>query len=572
MLLRRGGCPSVSQLQHQIRLVLDVLDPVPIGFVDFGHPVLGLHGRLPESNVPGDQAATSFVARDIEVPNFGEQFADRRPRLLAVEQIVTFGDDESGYRSNWDASRNRLFDPAVEGRGVDDVFPGPDTFQERRISVPVERVDGPLAPEATQPLQLRVGEMEAVHRNADGPEGFDDLGRERRLAGTRRTGDAEHDTGVVAQQPLDAQTEFGREHNWKCATTSEPAGELNKVTPMTPPRREPQVVVLGGGSWGTTVASIASRRSDTLQWVRSAETAEDINENHRNERYLGDEVELSASLKATTDFERAADRADVIVMAVPSHGFRGVLTELRAYLRPWVPIVSLVKGLEQGTSLRMSQIIEEVMPGHPAGILAGPNIAREVAQGYAAAAVMAMPDQHLSTRLAQMFRTQRFRVYTTDDVLGVEMAGALKNVYAIATGMGYSLGIGENTRAMVIARALREMTKLGVAMGGQPETFPGLAGLGDLIVTCTSPRSRNRHVGEQIGAGKPIDEILASMDQVAEGVKAASVIMELAERYGVHMPIAREVDGVINHGNTVDVAYKGLAAEPEGHEIHGAGF
>lgn len=341
---------------------------------------------------------------------------------------------------------------------------------------------------------------------------------------------------------------------------------------MTPARREPRVVVLGGGSWGTTVASIASRRAETLQWVRSAETAEDINERHRNQRYLGDEVELSPTLKATTDFEKAADSADVVVMAVPSHSFRDVLKELQAYLRPWVPIVSLIKGLEQGTSLRMSQIVAEVMPGHPAGILAGPNIAREVAQGYAAAAVMAMPDQQLSTRLAQMFRTQRFRVYTTDDVLGVEMAGALKNVYAIATGMGYSLGIGENTRALVIARALREMTKLGVAMGGQPETFPGLAGLGDLIVTCTSPRSRNRHVGEQIGAGKPIDEILASMDQVAEGVKAASVIMELADRYGVHMPIAREVDGVINHGRTVEDAYRGLAAETPGHEIHGAGF
>ncbi|HUM00370.1 MAG TPA: NAD(P)H-dependent glycerol-3-phosphate dehydrogenase [Mycobacterium sp.] len=341
---------------------------------------------------------------------------------------------------------------------------------------------------------------------------------------------------------------------------------------MTPARREPRVVVLGGGSWGTTVASIASRRAETLQWVRSAETAEDINERHRNLRYLGDEVELSPTLKATTDFEKAADSADVVVMAVPSHSFRDVLKELQAYLRPWVPIVSLIKGLEQGTSLRMSQIVAEVMPGHPAGILAGPNIAREVAQGYAAAAVMAMPDQQLSTRLAQMFRTQRFRVYTTDDVLGVEMAGALKNVYAIATGMGYSLGIGENTRALVIARALREMTKLGVAMGGEPDTFPGLAGLGDLIVTCTSPRSRNRHVGEQIGAGKPIDEILASMDQVAEGVKAASVIMELADRYGVYMPIAREVDGVINHGRTVEDAYRGLAAETPGHEIHGAGF
>src|ERR1700736_1368542 len=341
---------------------------------------------------------------------------------------------------------------------------------------------------------------------------------------------------------------------------------------MTAARREPRVVVLGGGSWGTTVAPIPARRADTVQWVRSAETAEDINERHRNMRYLGDEVELTPSLKATTDFQEAADRADVIVMAVPSHGFRDVLMNLRSCLRPWVPIVSLVKGLEQGTSLRMSQIVEEVMPGHPAGILAGPNIAREVAQGYAAAAVMSMPDQHLSTRLAQMFRTQRFRVYTTDDVIGVEMAGALKNVYAIATGMGYSMGIGENTRAMVIARSLREMTKLGTAMGGEPETFPGLAGLGDLIVTCTSPRSRNRHVGEQLGAGKPIDEIIASMDQVAEGVKASSVIMEFAEEYGLSMPIAREVDGVINHGATPEGAYRGLAAEKPGHEIHGAGF
>ena len=342
---------------------------------------------------------------------------------------------------------------------------------------------------------------------------------------------------------------------------------------MTSARREPRVVVLGGGSWGTTVASIASRRADTLQWVRSAETAEDINERHRNLRYLGDEVELSPTLNATTDFERGGRlrrrHRDGRAVAWLPPGARGSQPQT---LRPWVPVVSLVKGLEQGTSLRMSQIVAEVLPGHPAGILAGPNIAREVAQGYAAAAVIAMPDQHLSTQLARMFQTQRFRVYTTDDVLGVEMAGALKNVYAIATGMGYSIGIGENTRALVIARSLREMTKLGVAMGGQPETFPGLAGLGDLIVTCTSPRSRNRHVGEQIGAGKPINEILASMDQVAEGVKAASVIMELAERYGVHMPIAREVDGVINHGHTVEHAYKGLAAETPGHEIHGTGF
>jgi glycerol-3-phosphate dehydrogenase (NAD(P)+) len=349
-------------------------------------------------------------------------------------------------------------------------------------------------------------------------------------------------------------------------------GDGNTLVAMAAAMREPKVVVLGGGSWGTTVASICARRGPTLQWVRSEETAKDINENHHNTRYLGKDVVLSESLRATTDFAEAARSADVVVMGVPSHGFRGVLTELASELRPWVPVVSLVKGLEQGTNMRMSQIVDEVLPGHPAGILAGPNIAREVGEGYAAAAVLAMPDQHLAARLAQLFRTRRFRVYTIDDVLGVEMAGALKNVYAIAVGMGYSLGIGENTRAMVIARSVREMSKLGEAMGGHRDTFAGLAGMGDLIVTCTSQRSRNRHVGEQLGAGKPIDEIISSMNQVAEGVKAASVIMEFADKYGLNMPIAREVDGVINHGASVEEAYRGLAAETPGHEVTGAGF
>jgi glycerol-3-phosphate dehydrogenase (NAD(P)+) len=339
-----------------------------------------------------------------------------------------------------------------------------------------------------------------------------------------------------------------------------------------PAQRQPYVVVLGGGSWGTTIASICARRGPTLQWVRSEVTAKDINENHRNSRYLGKDVELSSTLRATTDFAEAADHADVVVMGVPSHGFRNVLAELASQLRPWVPVVSLVKGLEQGTNKRMSQIVDEILPGHPAGILAGPNIAREVAEGYAAAAVLAMPDQHLAANLAELFRTRRFRTYTTDDVVGVEMAGALKNVYAIAVGMGYSLGIGENTRAMVMTRAVREMSKMGEAAGGHRDTFAGLAGIGDLVVTCTSQRSRNRYVGEQLGAGTSIDEIIASMNQVAEGVKAASVIMEFAEQYGLSMPIAREVDAVINRGATAEGAYRGLGAEKPGHEVHGAGF
>ena len=319
------------------------------------------------------------------------------------------------------------------------------------------------------------------------------------------------------------------------------------------------------------MASICARRGPTLQWVRSADTAEDINNNHRNSEYLGEEVELPETLRATNDFAEAANCADVIVMGVPSHGFRGVLVELAKELRPWVPVVSLVKGLEQGTNMRMSQIVEEV-PGHPAGILAGPNIAKEVAEGYAAAAVLAMPDRNLAGDLAGMFRTKRFRTYTTDDVAGVEIAGALKNVYAIAVGMGYAMGIGENTRAMVMTRAVREMSKLGGHRRPAVGHLRRLAGMGDLIVTCTSKRSRNRHVGEELGSGKTVQEIIAGMNQVAEGVKAASVIMEFADKYGISMPIAREVDQVINHGATVEQAYRGLMAQKPGHEVDGTPF
>ena len=341
---------------------------------------------------------------------------------------------------------------------------------------------------------------------------------------------------------------------------------------MAATQRQPKIAVFGGGSWGTTVASTCSRRTPTLQWVRSEATAAEINRSRTNTRYLGEGVELSDTLRATTDFTEAADYADVVVMAVPSHGFRAVLTELVAELRPWAPVVSLTKGLEQDTNLRMSQIVDEVLPGHPAGILAGPNIAREVAEGFAAAAVLAMPDQHLAAQLALLFQTKRFRVYNTDDVIGVELAGALKNVYAIAVGMGHALGIGENTEAMVIARAVREMAKLGEAMGGARDTFAGLAGIGDLIVTCTSQRSRNRRVGEELGAGKPIDEIIASMDQVAEGIRAVNTIMKFAGEYDLNMPIAREVDRVVNHGSTARDAYRGLTAETPGHEVHGSGF
>ncbi len=308
-----------------------------------------------------------------------------------------------------------------------------------------------------------------------------------------------------------------------------------------------------------------------MLWARSPEVAEEIDSRGRNTRYLGD-IPLTDGLRATDSLEQAVQDADVLVMGVPSHGFRGVLEQVVSHVRPWIPVVSLVKGLEQVTDRRMTEIVAEVLPGHPAGVLAGPNIAKEVMAGYAAAATIAMPDQNLAARLADLFRTARFRIYSTTDVVGVEIAGALKNVFAIGAGMADGAGAGYNTKAMVITRAVREMRRLGEALGGDPLTFSGLAGTGDLIVTCTSPLSRNRHVGEELGRGKPIGDVLAGMKQVAEGVKAAPVVMKLAAEAGVDMSIAQEVDNVLWHGATVQDAYRGLLRVAPGHELHGEGW
>ncbi len=318
-----------------------------------------------------------------------------------------------------------------------------------------------------------------------------------------------------------------------------------------------KVSIVGGGSWGSTVASLVAKNTQTLLWARNEETVREINENHSNEKYLP-HARLTTSLKATDDLHQAAREADVLVMGVPSQSFRHVLHECKAYIRPWVPIISLSKGLELGTHMRMSQIIEDVMPGHPAGVLSGPNLAREVITGQAAASVIAMVDTQVASQLQKLFRTGLFRVYTNPDVIGCELGGALKNVIAIAAGMGDGAGAGDNTRAAVITRGLAELTRLGTAMGGLPSTFAGLAGMGDLVATCISPQSRNRHVGFQLGQGRSLNEIIQEMSMVAEGVKTVSVVMELAEKYQLEMPISYEVYKVVNEGNTVKEAFKGL--------------
>jgi glycerol-3-phosphate dehydrogenase (NAD(P)+) len=326
-----------------------------------------------------------------------------------------------------------------------------------------------------------------------------------------------------------------------------------------------QVAVIGAGSWGTAVASLTCRNAPTLLWARRPDVAKEIAEDHRNRRYLRD-VELPHALAATADLEEAASRADVLVIGVPSHGFRETVASLAPYVRPWIPVVSLTKGLEQGSLLRMTQILGELLPGHPAGVLTGPNLATEIMSGRAAASVIGMQDLVVAEALQRVFATGLYRVYTNHDVIGCELGGALKNVIAIATGMAEALSVGDNTRALVITRGLAEVTRLGVAMGGEPATFAGLAGLGDLLATCMSPHSRNRHVGDQLGRGRSLDEVIAEMDMVAEGVRTTAVANELARHHGVEMPIAEEMYAVLYRGRTAAAAYRGLRRRKSGHE------
>jgi glycerol-3-phosphate dehydrogenase (NAD(P)+) len=259
----------------------------------------------------------------------------------------------------------------------------------------------------------------------------------------------------------------------------------------------------------------------------------------------------------------------VLVVGVPSYAFRSTLEDLAPHLRPWVPVVSLAKGLEADSNFRMTEVIQAVLPGHPYGVLTGPNLAKEILAGFAAASVIAMSERKIAEELQHLFSMNLFRVYTNDDVVGCELGGCLKNVVAIASGMADGLGAGDNTRAAVITRGLSEMSRLGGRMGGDPRTLSGLAGMGDLVATCISAQSRNRHVGEQIGRGRTIDEVIAEMNMVAEGVKTSKVVMELAEELGVEMPIAEQVHAVCHLGATAQDAYRGLLRRDHRREMHG---
>ncbi len=324
-----------------------------------------------------------------------------------------------------------------------------------------------------------------------------------------------------------------------------------------------RVAVIGAGSWGTTVAHLCAHNASTVLYARDLSIAEAVNSTGENPRYLPGRA-LHPDLRATSHLGEAVVGADAVVMGVPSHGFRDTLGLLRPHMGESTPIVSLTKGLEGGTRKRMTEVVADELPGRPAGVLTGPNLAKEILAGRAAAAVLAMApeDAPLAEQLRDVLCAGDFRVYTNTDVVGAEIAGATKNVIALAAGISDGLEAGDNTRAALITRGLAEVTRLGVALGGDPATFAGLAGIGDIVATCVSPQSRNRHVGERLGRGEAITEIVASMDQVAEGVKSTPVVAALARSRGVDMPITEEVRAVIEDGRPAAEAYRALLDRP----------
>jgi glycerol-3-phosphate dehydrogenase (NAD(P)+) len=313
----------------------------------------------------------------------------------------------------------------------------------------------------------------------------------------------------------------------------------------------PKVAVLGAGSWGTALAALlAGGGRHTTLWALEDEVVSDIRERRENAIYLPD-VTLPPELVATTSLQDALQDADFVISVSPSQHVRSVMTEAAPHLARGALVVSASKGIETSTLKRMDQVMEEVLPEHAIrgfSVLSGPSFAAEVARGTPTAVVVASRSPEAGRRVQALFQTDTFRVYTNPDVVGVELGGAVKNVVALAAGVVAGLGYGHNTLAALITRGLAEITRLGVAMGAERATFSGLAGIGDLVLTCTGELSRNRGVGFRLGQGEPLDTILGEMKAVAEGVRTAQAVFELARLHDVEMPITEEVHAILTEG------------------------
>ena len=315
------------------------------------------------------------------------------------------------------------------------------------------------------------------------------------------------------------------------------------------------VAVLGGGSFGTVLANLMAEKGLQVRlWMRNEASVNEVNERHRNERYLPGQ-DLAPTLTATTDLQQALDGVEAVFIAIPSGAFRQVVQQAAAWLKPDQLLVSTTKGIEAGTFCLMSQIIEQECPLARVGVLSGPNLAKEIAQKQLTATVIASSDAELRERVQALLHTSCFRVYASTDTYGVELGGTLKNIYAIAAGLSAALGMGENTKSMLMTRSLAEMSRFAVSLGANPMTFLGLAGVGDLIVTCMSPLSRNYRVGFALGEGKTLEQAVDALGEVAEGVNTLKLVKEKAESLDIYMPlVAGLYEVVFNHAPVKEVA------------------
>jgi len=316
-----------------------------------------------------------------------------------------------------------------------------------------------------------------------------------------------------------------------------------------------RVAMMGSGSWGTAFAMVLAHAGcDVTIWSRDPKTVEQITTMHQNRGYHPG-VELPENVHATLTAEQALSGADYVVLAIPSQVVRANLAQWKPFIPSSAVIVSLIKGIEIGTTMRMSQVIEETLgtPKEQIAVVSGPNLAREIVQRQPTASTVACTDAETAKQVQHMCTTNYFRPYWTTDVIGTEIGGSVKNVIAVANGMAVGMGLGENSQASLITRGLAEMARLGVALGADPLTFQGLAGVGDLVATCQSPLSRNRTFGENIGSGLTVQETIDITRQTCEAYKSCTPIYELAREHGVEMPITEQVVNVLHHGHSPTV-------------------
>jgi glycerol-3-phosphate dehydrogenase (NAD(P)+) len=322
-----------------------------------------------------------------------------------------------------------------------------------------------------------------------------------------------------------------------------------------------KITILGDGGWGTTLAILLSRKGfNVTLWGAFAENIASMNKQRLNQKFLPG-IKIPKQITLTSDLKTALQNKEIIVLAVPSQYMRQVLKKVKPIARPSKTIyLSVTKGIEIGSLKRVSEVIHSELGSIKLAVLSGPTIAHEIAQGKPAVAVIASHNQKIGAFLQGIFMTDRFRIYTNDDVVGVELGGSLKNIIAIACGISDGLGFGANTKAAILSRGLAEISRLGAAMGARQATFSGISGLGDLVTTCISPYSRNRFVGEQIGKGKKMQQIISHMQMVAEGVPTAKSTYTLSLKYKVDMPIAKEVYNVLYKNKPALKAFKDLMA------------